>query len=339
MSNQQVSELCLKLASLLHAGVGYQDAARLLRPKDAEVARVVKELELAEGMSLSEAMESTEMFPPYVYGLVRTGEDAGKSEEVLEALSGYYNKQHVRSRQIRSALTYPSVLLLLMLAVVAVLLVRVLPAFDDVYASLGGGMTGIAGGLLRLGELLGRIAPALCAVLACAVAAVAACAVHQGTRGKVVAAWQARFGDKGVSRKINTAKLAQALSLSLEAGMPLDDAVEKAAELVADVPAVKARCEACAEKLRSDERLVDALFDSGLLPETACELLALGQQSGGADKAMAEIASRLAFEADEALDALVSRIEPAMVVLTSLLVGMILLSVMLPLMDIMSAIC
>lgn len=339
LSYDQISELCLKLASLLHASVGYRDAARLLRPRDPAVKKVVDVLGGADGEELSEALERTGEFPAYVTGLVRTGEQAGKTEETLQALSTYYNRQYVRARQVRSALLYPSILLLLMLVVVAVLLIKVLPVFDSVYASLGGEMTGLAGGLLHVGQWLAGVAPILCGLLAAAAVAVSVAAGNEQVRATLVRAWQTRFGDRGVSKKINTAKLAQALSLSLEAGMPLDEAMERSAELVSDVPAVRKRCLACAERLRSDERLTDALFESGLLPDTACELLALGQQSGGADLAMAEIANRLSFEADQALDGLVSRVEPAMLVLTSLLIGMILLSVMLPLMDIMAAIC
>lgn len=339
LSNQQMSELCLELSSLLHAGVGYQDAASLLHPRDPAARRVLKELELSDGVDLATAMESSQSFPPYACGLVRVGQEAGRTEEVLQALSTYYNKQYVRSRQIRSALAYPCMLLLLMLAVVAVLLIRVLPAFDEVYASLGGGMTGVAGSLLSFGRLLGRAAPALCTGLAVIVVGTFAAAMCPSVRKRAMGCWQAAFGDRGVSRKMNTAKLAQALSLSMEAGMPLDEAMGKAAELVSDVPAVRDRCLACAERLRSDERVSEALAASGVLPETACELLSLGQQSGGADRAMAEIASRLSFEADDALDSLVGKIEPSMILLSSLLVGMILLSVMLPLMDVMSAIC
>lgn len=339
LSDRQVSELCLELSSLLHAGVGYQDAARLFHPSDQVMRQVVGELAGSDGTDLATAMESTGAFPAYVCGLVRVGQEAGRTEEVLSALSDYYNKQYIRSARIRSALAYPSMLLLLMLAVVVVLLVRVLPAFESVYASLGGGMDGLAGALLGVGRWMGQAAPWLCGGLAVIVLCAVATVFVPGIRRRIVGRWQAAFGDRGVSRKINQAKLAQALSLSMEAGMPLDQAVYKAAELVADVPAARDRCFACSDELWSGDDTAGVLRRSGILPETACELLALGQQAGGADKAMAEIALRLSFEADTALDGLVGKIEPLMIVLSSLLVGMILLSVMLPLMDVMSAIC
>ena len=78
--------------------------------------------------------------------------------------------------------------------------------------------------------------------------------------------------------------------------------------------------------------------DSGLLPSAACRLLELGQRGGAGDAAMEKIAADLSEDSELALEEKVSRVEPALVLVCSILVGLILLSVMLPLMHIMSAI-
>ncbi len=77
---------------------------------------------------------------------------------------------------------------------------------------------------------------------------------------------------------------------------------------------------------------------SGMLPANQCRLLELGQKSGAGDVSMSRIAQKLTEDGEASLDALVSRVEPALVLVSSILVGLILLSVMLPLMHIMAAI-
>ena len=114
--------------------------------------------------------------------------------------------------------------------------------------------------------------------------------------------------------------------------------MELAAGLMEDVPPAKARCLDCRARLDQGEPLSRAMKDSGLLPAGPCRLLELGQRSGTADSTMEKIAGDLAEESEAALENAVSRVEPALVLLCSLLVGLILLSVMLPLMHIMSAI-
>ena len=276
--------------------------------------------------------------PAYVCGLVEVGEETGRTEEALAALSRYYERRARLDRQVRGALLYPAVMLVLMLLVIAVLLVRVLPIFDDVYASLGGRLTGVAGGLLALGRGLDAAMPVLWVVLAVAVGFFAAFAGVESFRGKVLVAWRRWRGDKGVSRRMNNARLAQAMAMGMASGLPLERSMELAASLMEDVPPARARCEDCRARLEGGAALSAAMGESGLLPAGACRLLEIGQRGGTADAAMEKIARDLSEDGEAALEDLVNRVEPALVLVCSILVGLILLSVMLPLMHIMSAI-
>ncbi len=341
ISHEDISSLCLKLSLLLHAGVGVGDALTLLlEESDASYQELLSGMaqQVDDGASLSAAMKQTESFPAYVSGLVEVGEQAGRTEEALSALSRYYEDRARLERRVRNALLYPAVMLVLMLLVIAVLLVRVLPIFDDVYASLGARLTGVAGGLLSVGRWLDRIMPVLWVLLVLVVVLLGVFAVSESFRSKVMTFWRNTRGDKGVSRRMNTARLAQALSMGMASGLSLEESVTLAAGLMEDVPAAKERCMDCRNRLDKGESQKDALKNSGLLPSASCRLLELGQRSGAGDVSMEKIARDLSEESEAALEEIVSRVEPALVLVCSVLVGLILLSVMLPLMHIMSAI-
>ena len=113
--------------------------------------------------------------------MIEVGEETGRTEEALSALSQYYEQRARLDRQVRSALLYPAVMLVLMLLVIGVLLVRVLPIFDDVYASLGGRLTGVAGGLLAIGRWLDSAMPVLWVLLALVVVGFGAFGAPGGT--------------------------------------------------------------------------------------------------------------------------------------------------------------
>lgn len=341
ISHEAISSLCLELSMLFHAGVGTGDALTLLAEEsDKAYGPMLASMadQVDGGASLSAAMKETGRFPVYVCGLVEVGERAGRTEEALAALSRYYEGRARLDRRIKSALLYPAVMLLLMLVVIAVLLVRVLPIFNDVYASLGGRLTGVAGGLLALGRALDGAMPVLWAALVAVAVLLAAFAALPAFREKVTGLWRGRRGDKGIARKMNDARLAQALAMGMASGMPLEEAVELASGLMEDVPQAKARCVDCRARLDQGERVSTAMRDSGLLPAAACRLLELGQRGGAGDAAMEKIAADLSEDSELALEEKVSRVEPALVLVCSILVGLILLSVMLPLMHIMSAI-
>ncbi len=342
LTNDEISDICMGLSMLLHAGVGAGDGLSLLAEEEQDefckdiLLQMAKRVD--DGTSLAEAFRDSNRFPDYVCGLVDMGENAGRTEEALSALARHYEDRSRLSRQIRSALLYPAILLVIMLAVIGILLVRVLPVFNDVYAYLGGSLTGIAGGLLRFGQALDSAMPVLCVVLGVVVLFVVLFAALPAFRDKVTGFWHKKMGDRGVSRKINMARFAQSLSMGLSSGLPLEEALSMAASLLESVPSAKARCLDCLKRLENGEAMAESMKISGVLPQSECRLLELGLRSGTGDTAMEQIARRLTEDSEIALEELVGRVEPALVMVTSILVGLILLSVMLPLMNIMAAI-
>jgi type IV pilus assembly protein PilC len=334
--------LCLELSLLLHAGVGVGDGLSLLaeeetsgslRPLLSSLAQQVD-----DGVSLAAALQQSGRFPDYVWGLLEIGERSGRMEETLTALARHYEDRARLDRRLRSALLYPAVLLIIMLAVIVVLLTQVLPIFNQVYADLGGRLTGIAGGLLALGRGLDQAMPLLCILLGAVVLFLALFAASDAFRNRMTGWWQRHWGDKGVSRQLSTARFAQSMTMGLGSGLPLEESISLSAKMLSGIPAAQARCKDCLDRLDQGVSLSKAMSESGVLPAAQCRLLELGVRGGSGDTAMEEISRRLSEESELALEERVGQIEPMLVIVTSVLVGIILLSVMLPLLHIMSAI-
>lgn len=341
-THRELADLCRELALMIHAGIGSAEALSLLR--DEETSPRLKPIltamaELTDnGAPLSDAVRDAGCFPAYMVGLVNMGERTGNLEEALNSLADYYDERERMNQRIRSALLYPSVLFLLMMVVIVVLLTKVLPMFRSVYASLGGEMTGVAGVLLGIGLGMDRILPVLCVLFALLLAVVLAISLSGSFREWLLRRWRSFAGDKGVMRSMNDACLAQAISMGLSSGLPAEDALELAANVLSDIPSAQKRCMDCKAALEQGESLVEALRIADIFPPAARRLLGLAVQSGSGDTTMREIAGRLSEDADLALSKKVSRIEPALVLICSVLVGAVLLSVMLPLIDIMEMI-
>lgn len=327
---------------LIHAGVGIGDGLALMtedetRPGHKELLQDMAQ-QADSGRLLSDVMRSSGCFPAYVSGLLQVGEDTGRLEESLSSLAKYYEDRMRLERQIRSALLYPVILLLIMAAVIVVLLVKVLPVFDSVYGQLGSHLTGIAGGLLAFGQVLDRLMPVLGALLAAVLVFLLCISVSDRFRNRMMIFWNTYFGDRGVSGAMNTARIAQVLSMGMNSGLPVEESLELAAVLMEEVPAARAKCRNCAAELAAGAALADTLQKYQVLPQAECRLLEVGLRGGMGDSAMGEIARRLMEDGEDLLDAKVSQVEPALVLVTSVLVGLILLSVMLPLVNIMSVI-
>lgn len=342
ISNLAMADIFRQLAMLMHAGVTLCDGCSLIAEEESNKKTVglLQELaqQLQQGASFAQALRESGAFPKHIVGLLEMGERAGRTEKTLLAVAEYYEEQHALKNYLRNAITYPMMLLMLMLVVVVVLLTKVMPVFDDIYASLGGSLSGVAGSLLALGGWLSGAMPALIRCLMVVVAVVLLCMGIAPVRIRISNIWQKLFGDRGVGRKIQDARFAEAMALGLSSGMDMDSCFALAAELLEDVPKAAARCLRCKELMDEGKDLAEAMKRAGMLPAASCRMLVLGMRSGAGDDAMAGIAKRLSEDARQAVRVRIAGVEPALVVITSLMVGAILLSVMLPLMNIMKAI-
>ncbi len=341
LSHGALSQLFQGLGSLLHAGLSLADGIHLLSQEETgEKQALLRSLGTAmdTGAPLEEAMEETGAFPPAAVGMIRIGQTTGRLEDTLSYLADYYEERVRTARQIKNALLYPSLILVLMLCVIGVLLMEVLPVFDQVYASLGSQLTGLAGWLLALGQGLKEALPWLLGVLVLVAAVAAGYSFVRSFREWANTLFLRRFGDISLARRFNNAQFAQAMAMGLGSGLGLDESLQLAADLLAHIPGAAARCRMCTQRIEEGTDLAKALAETSLLPPAMSRLLALGLQSGSGDVAMGDIARRLSEDARASLEEAVARIEPAMVLACSVLVGGILLAVMLPLMNIMSAI-
>ena len=342
LSNGEVSEICYELAMLLHAGTGTSDSFYILSDdvEDDKTKAILKgiAMDTEDGMQLADAVEKTKVFPEHVGKLLRVGEKSGRTEEALNALADYYDDREKMDHKIKTALLYPSILLLVMLAVLVVLLVYVLPVFNDVYAELGSSLTGIAVWLMKFGEVLQKIMPVLAVILGICVAFVILFCASDRFRDKVLAIGRKKSRDNGLSWKVARSRFSQALYMGISSGLSAEEAVALAGETVADTPEAYKRSQECVKELENGTSIPDALGKTGMMQKTECRILSSAIRSGETDKAMEHISDKMSDEASEAISETISKIEPTLVVVASVIIGAILLSVMLPLINIMSSI-
>ncbi len=342
LTANEYAALCLELSLFLKAGADAASALQLLAEEDVPDWLAARFRHAADtidyGGTLADALAENHLLPRDATAMLQVGERTGRAEDTLRSLASYYDKKDAEERAIRAALLYPSILLVVMLLVIVVLLVKVLPIFSRVYVSLGAQMTGIAGGLFAFGQVLETGLPLVLVLVGLLTMGLAAISCVPRLRQKAMTAWQKRFGIGSVSRKRRTARFAEALYMALASGLQAAEAVESAGALLGDTGADREKLAVCQTMLAEGSTLSEALRETELLPAVECRLLSLGAASGSEDTAAEEIAGRLSREAEDALSHQISRIEPVLVIVTSLLVGMILLTVMLPLSQIMTTI-
>jgi len=342
LNNTYLSMLCSELAMLLDAGLTVSDSLQILQEdepgKDGKAILQSLIDAMEKGDPFSTAIIGTGNFPRYMVHMIEIGEKTGRLVETLKALSEYYDRQVRLSITIKNSILYPAILLVLMIVVVLILIVQVLPIFNEVFSELGTQMSPVAINLMKFGGWLGDasvvIAAVLCVIFILAIIAWAA----PGVRKIFTKVFSDRWGDSGIFGKIASSRFVFAMTLAMASGLDTDEAVGIAANVSGGSKAVDKKHAKCAEMLSAGSTLPDAMCTSGILSLQDGKMLSIGGRSGKSDEAMAEIARRSDLTVRDDIDRIVSRIEPTLVILSSVVVAVILLSVMLPLMGIMTSI-
>ena len=341
LNNNYLSMLCSELAMLLDAGLTISDCVQVLidDEPDKEGKAVLTGLQdsLDEGQSFSSAMKASSNFPRYMVHMVEVGELTGRVVETLVALSEYYERQVRLATTIKNSILYPAILLILMIVVVLILIVQVLPIFNDVFSRLGAQMSPLAINLMRFGQWLGNTSVVIAIVIAAIFFIAFLTFIIPSLRKALFKCLSNTFGHRGIFDRISTSRFVFAMRLAMASGLDINEAIDAASAVSGDSRSIVRKHKICVEMLSEGKPLAEALTVANILSPQDGKMLTIGARSGKSDEAMAEIARRSDVRTHDNIDRLVSRIEPTLVVLSSAMVGVILLSVMLPLMGIMTA--
>lgn len=337
-----ISAFCMEMYLIIRAGIPFSEGIALLRDdeKDQHAQTVLNHLyqQLELGEPIAVAMRTAGGFPVYVIEMAEIGQKTGHLEDVFQALARYYERLEQLQKSVRNAILYPTVLLVMMLFVVLILLIKVLPIFQDVFQQLGAELSPVALALMQIGQFLGRYGLGFLLILV--VGVLVAVALLQKPD------WKTKFSDFthrysenwAVNKLIAASRLADALVMTLSSGMNIDDSLDMALRLVPGVTMQEKITECKRKMFLESKSFAEASMDSRLFSPLYCRMIAVGFRTGSIDPVMAEVARRSAEEVDDKIENVLNRVEPTLVIIMSVLVGLILLSVMLPLMSIMSAI-
>lgn len=333
LTADELSALCWKLSLLSRSGVPWTESAALLL-EDSQPPRVKGALErlcapLTEGSSLSQALAAAGGFPDHLLRMVEIGETSGRLDEVLSGLSEYYRQEADILTAVSQAVTYPAVMAAIISLVFLVLVARVLPVFSQAFAQMGSGIAPGAAAALSSGTA-GKTAAYLLSGLLLSASAVLLI-FFRGQRSLAL------FSRGAAATAMARSKFASSMALMLQSGLPMDEALDRTGGLLEGTPLSAAFAD-CRRRVERGDSFPAAVEESGTLTGLQAGLLAAGFRAGSPEKAMAEVGRRAQKEAQSRLSRVLSRFEYLLVAALCAAVALVLLSVMLPLLGVLSTI-
>ena len=341
LSNNEIAVFCEQSGMILESGLSMLEGISIMEadvePQNTEYKRIYADIRtcLEETGIFYEALQRAGVFPDYVIQMAKLGEETGNLDVTMKGLAAYYEREENTMQDIRSAISYPLMILCMLLTIMLVMIVKVMPVFDQVFQELGVEMSGAAAGVLHLGNGLRRYA--LVFLILFLLLAVGLLYLTRTTKGRIQLRTIARKFP--LSRRLmydtSCARFASGMSVALKSGLDTEEGFDLVTQLVDD-PDFCQKIASAREAIQNGEDFSDALNKAGIFSGIDARMVSVGFRAGAADSALSDIASRLQTETDEKLQSLAGLLEPTLVAVLSVLVGLILLSVMLPLVNVMS---
>lgn len=326
LSNMELAEFCNQMGMILRSGISTLEGLNLLL-EDAENAaeQALLEKMISEMESTGyfyEAISSSKVFPSYALHMVRLGEETGTLDEVMTQLSEHYIREENIAAMLKGSLIYPSMMLGMMALVVVVLLTKVLPIFNQVFEQLGQEMTGLSAGLLTMGKSLSNYS-LLFILLGFAV-------IFLIVFGRKHLPFY-----KNIRQQIAACRFADGMAIALKSGMTPEQGFDLVERLVEN-PVFEEKIKNCKSLMEEGMDFSTALSKAHILSGTYARMASIAEKSGAMDEAMSKISGEYEHAVHTKIYHTISMIEPTLVIILSVIVGVILFSVMLPLLGIMS---
>lgn len=326
LSNLELAEFFNQMSLMLHSGISALEALHLLsEDANSDYERTLLQL-MIDTMEQSgyfhKAVLASGVFPKYALHMIHLGEETGTLDHVTQGLSEHYIREHNLSGMIRSSLLYPSVMLGMMVLVILVLLTKVMPVFEQVFQQLGQEMTGFSASLLTIGNLLSNYSISFVVILILFLIIIVAGRKHFPFRKKI-------------QETISACRFSKAMGIALKSGMTPEEGLALAAELV-EHESFCLKIETCKQYLNDGKDLSEALRESQIFTGAYARMAYIAGKSGVLDEAMEQISQEYEHTLNTKLTSMIAILEPTLVIILSIIVGIILFSVMFPLLGIMT---
>ena len=335
---KDVAMVSRQLATMIQAGLPLIRSLSVLveQIQSKKLRETIVEIrsDIEKGTSFSVALEKhPKIFPPIYVSMIRAGEASGQLDLVLEKLATRLEKQVELRGKVRSAFTYPIVVVCVVVVIVTAMMIFVVPTFKRLYSSLHGTLPLPTRIVIKISDVLASFW--LLAVIGVIIALVAAFITWKRTpKGEeLFDKFKLRVPVFGkLTLKIAISRFSSTLSVLLQSGIGIIEALEITADNVGNW-VVAAAARGAQDGVREGRSLAATLAQYPVIPTMVTQMIETGEESGTVGDMLGRVATFYDNEIDATVSSLTSLLEPALIVFMGAAVGLIVVSLYLPMFD------
>jgi len=324
-----------QMATMMKAGVPLVQAFEIVsdgleNPSMREVILKLK-ADVESGNNFAGALrQHPRLFDDLYCSLIESGEASGSLETMLDRVALYKEKTEALKQKIKKAVKYPIAVICVAVIVTGILLVKVVPTFQELFQGFGAELPAFTQFVINLSE--GLQSNFLLVLLIGAGLIIGFTEARKRSQGFHDAVDRAllRIPVVGpITHKATVARFARTLSTTFAAGVPLIDALDACAGATGNVVYRKAVLQV-KEDVATGQQLQFAMRSTGVFPAMALQMTAIGEESGALDEMLGKVATYYEDEVDNLVDGLTSMLEPLIMAILGVLIGGLIIAMYLP---------
>jgi type IV pilus assembly protein PilC len=336
-----ISVFCRQFSTMIDAGVSLVRSLDVLsqQTSNPKLRRIIIDIseQVESGQTLTKAMSKyPKTFSNLFIGLIHAGEVGGVLEESLQRLSTFLEKDMELRRKVKSAMTYPVIVVIFAVIIVLGLCTFVIPKFIELFKGLG--MKTLPWSTQMLVDFSNFLKEKWWMGIIIVVCVYIAFKLFGSTRigRRVLDRVKLKLPVFGkLNHKISLARFGRTLGTLLVSGVPILQAMETVAETVGNSLIADSIFEA-RNRIREGEQIKEPLERSGMFPPMVVHMISIGEESGSLDHMLTKVAEFYEQEVDAQLESLAAAIEPVLIVFLGVIVGFIVISMFMPMIAVIS---
>ncbi|HKJ20533.1 MAG TPA: type II secretion system F family protein [Woeseiaceae bacterium] len=324
-----------QLATMLAAGIPLVQAFEIVGNghENAAMQKLILSVkaDVEGGSALAEALAKHPLyFDDLFVNLVEAGEQAGALESLLDKVATYKEKTEAIKKKIKKALTYPAAVLAVAFIVTTILLIFVIPSFEDLFRGFGADLPSFTRMVIDLSAFVRNQGVFLAGGIGIAIGSF----LYFHKRSRKFRHYLDRLMLKlpiigPILQKAAIARYARTLSTMFAAGVPLVEAMESVAGATGNIVYEEAVL-TMRDEVATGQRLQVAMENTDLFPNMVIQMIAVGEESGSLDEMSSKVADFFEDDVDNAVDNLSSLLEPMIMAILGVLVGGLVVAMYLP---------
>lgn len=339
-TSRDLSVFCRQFVSMLSAGITIVTALEMLadQTENKHLARALRKVQedIMQGETLADAMRKhKKIFPELMINMVTAGEAAGKLDVTFSRMADHFEKAEKTEGMMKKAAIYPVMVAVVALVVVVIMLIKVVPSYADMFASMDVEMPGITLAVMNASDFMTHYWYVLLAII---VMVVAVGKAYKNTEdGKLAAGRMAISVPLFGKLKIKTISslTARTLSTLIYSGMPLVDGLRLTARTVGN-ELYKRALEQAVVDVREGMTLSSSLKKSGLYPPMVSHMIGIGEETGELEDMLTKLADYYDTEVEMTTQTVMAALEPMIILIMAALVGIIIAACMAPMISLYS---